>query len=162
MRAIDRRKALLVSFAILNSIHLPRLAWANGDEFFRFDAFKSGSIENQTVFVGSVKDESGQYISNATITVTVTVPTEQGDKPVSYNAYTDILGRYRSLDATSVVLVLEEIEIAVTPEMVDVTVEKPGYTMIRRLRRGKASQKKGAIEIDFTMAKAKEKAAAAP
>ena len=49
-------------------------------------------------------------------------------------------------------LVMEEVEITVDPADVELSVEKQGYEVVRRLDRSRARQKSGVFEIDFWMA----------
>ncbi len=128
-------------------------ASGNGDEFFRDDAFSDDvPLDTQTIFSGSIRDEEGNYIEDATITVAITVQTPRGERRITYNAYTNNIGRYRTLDVASVVLVMEEVEITVDPADVELSVEKTGYEVVRRLDRSRARQKSGVFEIDFWMA----------
>lgn len=130
-------------------------AGANGDAFFRFDVFDMSDtpLEEQTIFAGSVKDVDGKYVHDATITVSVTIPTARGVRPVTYNAYTNVVGRYRTLDVAAVILAMEEIEYDVDPREVEVTVEKEGYEVVRKLDRSRSSQQGGVFEIDFVLAR---------
>ena len=128
-------------------------ARADGDDFFRSEVFKAdGTRLKHSGYYGSVKDDRGKHIYDATITVSVTVTTEQGSQQVVFNAYTDLLGRYRTLDVAGVVFDLTAIETEIDPKTVEVTVAKKGYVTVRRLNRAKPGQA-GAIEIDFVMAK---------
>ena len=128
------------------------VALGNGDEFFRDDAFSDDKpLETQVIFSGSVKDEAGRYVEDATITVALTVATPRGERRIAYNAYTNNIGRYRTLDVASVVLVMEEIEVAVDPRTVELSVAKPGYEVTRRLDRSRAGQTSGVFEVDFWM-----------
>lgn len=153
MPRIGHRNAATI-LALCWTTCLPGWACANGDAFFRFNLFEMSDtpIEEQTIYMGNVKDVDGNYIMDATITVGITVPTSRGERRVTYNAYTDVVGRYRTLDVASVILALEEIEYEVDPQDVQVTVEKDGYEVVRRLDRSRRSQKSGVFEINFLMA----------
>ncbi len=140
--------ALLLSLACGNN------TWANGDEFFRDNAFADDKpLDTQTIYSGSVRDEDGSYIEDATITVAITVTTPRGERRVTYNAYTNNIGRYRTLDVASVVLVMEEVDIKVDPRAVELSVDKPGYRVVRRLDRSRAKQTAGVFEVDFWLAR---------
>ena len=119
-------------------------ALANGDVFFEAE-----EIPGQTEFVyfGTVKDESGNYLDGATVTTDVMEP------HLTYDAYTGLLGRYRTLDVGRDIV---ELGFPVDPAKIDVKVYKPGYKMVRRLNRGSPRQNKGAFEINFIMAKVTE------
>ncbi len=158
------RQRLLDVRAVATAIGLVVLvssgkASANGDEFF---AFKSTTINPdgsrklaEAGFFGSVKDEAGNYIDDATITVAVTVPSESGEpQRLMYDAYTNVLGRYRTLDPSGAASDLLEMEIKVAPEDVELLgVEKKGYKQLRRIDRSRRSQKKGMVEVDFIVTK---------
>jgi hypothetical protein len=132
---------------------LASAAWANGDEFYRFNALDPKALARQVIFAGIVKDENGRHLEDVKITVGVGVETMYGPKRVTYNAYTNVAGRYRSLDVASVVQTLEEVEIEVDPAAVEVTATKAGYSTVRKLSRSPARQKAGVFEFDFVMAK---------
>ncbi len=142
-------RALLVTLIIVAGIDT---ALSNGDEFFRDDAFSDDKpLETQVIFSGSVKDAAGRYVEDATITVAVTVATPRGERRIAYNAYTNNIGRYRTLDVASVVLVMEEVEVTVDPRTVELSVAKSGYEVTRRLDRSRAGQTSGVFEVDFWM-----------
>jgi hypothetical protein len=120
-----------------------RAALANGDVFFEAE-----EIPGQTEFVyfGSVKDEKGNYLDGATVTIDVS------DPHLTYDAYTNVLGRYRTLDVGRAIV---DLGFEVDPTKVTVTVFKRGYTMTRRMDRRPARAKKGAFEMNFVMAEDK-------
>lgn len=122
----------------------PRAASANGDEFFGAE-----EIPGQTEFVyfGSVKDEQGNYLDAVEVTLGVSEP------PLTYVSYTDILGRYRTLDAGRAVV---DLGYEVDPKNFTLTITRDGYTQVRRMDRSSSRVKKGAFEINFVMAKDKE------
>jgi hypothetical protein len=122
---------------------LSRTARANGDVFFEAE-----EIPGQTEFVyfGSVKDEDGNYLDGATVTIDVS------DPHLTYDAYTNVLGRYRTLDVGRAIV---DLGFEVDPSKVTVTVYKRGYTMTRRLDRRPVRAKKGAFEMNFVMAQDK-------
>lgn len=130
-------------------------AIANGDNYFRFNVFADKPLDQQVIFAGTVKDEDGRRIKDARLTIGVVIPIEVGEKRVTYNAYTNDLGRFRSLDVASVVLALEELEVSVDAAKVTLSIDKPGYEEVRRIARSKRGQKNGIFEVDFTMRKAK-------
>ena len=148
MKALSRRKALLGGAALCAASAAGKSVLANGDVFFEAE-----EIPGQTEFVyfGSVKDEDGKYLDGATVSTTVT------DPHLTYDAYTNVLGRYRTLDVGRVVV---DLGFPVDSSKFELTVFMPGYTMVRRLNRGRAGQNKGAVEVNFIMAKKKEDVAA--
>jgi hypothetical protein len=116
-------------------------AWANGDVFFEAE-----EIPGQTEYVafGNVKDTDGKYLDNVIVTIDVAEP------HLTYDAATGVTGRYRTLDVGRAV---KDLGFDVDPKLVEVTVFKPGYKMAKRIRLSKATQAKGAIEINFVMEK---------
>ena len=128
-------------------------ALCNGDEFYRFNALDAKALGSQVIFAGIVKDAEGNHLPDAKVTIGVVAPTIYGNKLVTFNAYTNVAGRYRALDVASVVSTLEEVEMAVDPALVEVTVAKEGYAVTRKLNRSRGGQKFGLFEVDFTMRK---------
>lgn len=143
MSSFSRRKLLTGGAALIAAAGLSRTALANGDVFFEAE-----EIPGQTEFVyfGSVKDEGGDYLDGATVTIDVS------DPHLTYDAYTNVLGRYRTLDVGRAIV---DLGFEVDPSKVTVTVYKRGYTMTRRLDRRPVRAKKGAFEMNFVMAKDK-------
>ena len=149
---------LTVFLLLILSLGFAHGARGNGDEFFQGDVLESDNkpLETQILYAGRVKDQDGDYIEDATITVAITVPTPRGERRVTYNAYTNNIGRYLTLDVAGVVLMMEAIEVEVEPDEVEVTVEKEGYEVVRRLDRSRTRQKNGLFEIDFWMTRQAE------
>lgn len=116
-------------------------AWANGDLFF-----EAAEIPGKPVYVifGNVKDDRGRYIESATVTVKVAEPR------LAYTSQTGILGRFRTLDIGRAI---QGLGYEVDPSQIEVTIEFPGYHVVRRLHRGKRGQNKGAIEMNFVLEK---------
>jgi hypothetical protein len=69
---------------------------------------------------------------------------------LSYTEPADILGHYRTLDVGRAV---KDLGYTLDPSQVTVTVAYPGYHVVHRLYRGRHGQDKGAIELNFVMAK---------
>lgn len=134
-----RRATLNVIAALGCAFAAP--AWPNGDGFF-----ESKEIPGNPEFVifGSVKDERGKYLSNATVRVNVT------DHMLEFTATTDVIGRFRTPDVGRAI---KDLGYEVDPSMIAVTVEYPEYRVVRREYRGKYRQTKGAIEVNFRMKK---------
>ncbi len=145
-------QSAFIIVAGLSAIAAFNQTWANGDEFYRFNALDPNDLESQVIFAGSVKDTDGKRLQDAKVTISLTVTTARGEKVVSYNAYTSVTGRYRSFDVGSVVLTLEEVYMVVDPAQVTVTASKRGYTMVRSFSRSKPGLMTGVFEIDFTLA----------
>ena len=126
-------------------------ARADGDDYFVSELFNpDGSPVSQGGFAGIVKDASGKLVKDATIKIALKVDTGQGAFPIAYNAYTNELGRYRSLDPKGVVADFLAIDVEIDPKTVDVTATKEGYDMARRFVRGRPKSG-GFYEIDFVL-----------
>jgi hypothetical protein len=141
MKTFSRRTALFGGAALCAVAVSGRAALANGDVFFEAE-----EIPGQTEFVyfGSVKDDDGNYLEGAIVTTVVKEP------QLTYDAYTNVLGRYRTLDVGRAVV---DLGFEIDPKIFDVTVTLPGYTQVRRFNRGRAGQNKGAVELNFVMKK---------
>lgn len=139
MKPISRRKALISGAALCAAGSLSRDVFANGDEFFGAE-----EIPGQTEFVyfGSVKDEKGKYLDNVEVTLIVS------DPPLTYLAYTDVLGRYRTLDAGRALL---DLGYEPDPQLMTLSVARIGYAQTRRMNRSPTRAKKGAFEVNFVM-----------
>jgi hypothetical protein len=114
-------------------------AWANGDNFFRSKEIKGKA---EYVVFGSVKDERGRVIKDATVTIAA------AEHVLAFQVLTDVLGRFRTPD---IGLAIKDLGYEVDPAMITVAVEYPGYHIAHREYRGKYRQKKGAVEINFRM-----------
>ena len=135
---------------VTNTIHR---AAADGDDFFNADSTGGIPLEEQLRYIGSVKDDRGGRITDAVITITVKVPPEYGGQVLRFDAYTNVLGRYRSLNLPSVMFSMLGLEIDVDPSQVELSAVKKGYATIRTMRRSRAGQRHGAIETDFVLSK---------
>ena len=141
----------LLAFAFL--CVAPISVHADGDDYFVSELFNpDGSPVSQGGFAGIVKDDSGKLVKDATIKISLNVDNGQGTYPIAYNAYTNELGRYRSLDPKGVVADFLAIDVNVDPKTVDVTAAKDGYEMARRFVRGRPKAG-GFYEIDFVLKK---------
>jgi hypothetical protein len=118
-------------------------AWSNGDTFFNTKEIPGNP---QYVVFGNVKDLEGHYLKDVTVTVSVV------KHMLEVSSRTDVLGRYRTPDVGREI---EELGYPVDPSLIIVSVDCPGYYIAHREYRGKYRQSKGAIEIDFRMAKSK-------
>jgi len=146
------RRSFITGLIGLSFIH-PALA--NGDEYYRFNALNPKALGSQVIFAGMVKDTAGAHIPDAKVTIGLNVNTFYGEKFVSFNAYTNLAGRYRALDVASVVSALEEVTVDVDPAKVQLSISKDGYTLVRKLNRSRRGQKAGVFEVDFTLEKMK-------
>ena len=129
---------------------------ADGDEFFlpHSSALNADGTRKEASggFMGTVKDEAGGYIFDATVTIAVRVDTEDGPQRVAITCYTNEIGHYRSFGPDQIVLDLLQIETKVPRENVEiVSVEKEGYVEVRRLNRGVIGKKTGPTQVDVVM-----------
>lgn len=143
----------MIARALLIGLVVGRMAHADGDEFYKFNALENKDLAAQVIFAGIVKDADGRHLNDVKITFSIEVATNYGPKVVSYNAYTNVAGRYRSLDVASVVATLEEVAITVDPAKVEISATKKGYALTRKFNRSPSRQKNGVFEIDLEMKK---------
>ena len=141
----------VVAFAFILNVSP---VYADGDDFFAFQLGANEGTKNG--FMGSVKDEKGNFLSGAMLTVVVKAPSvdEADDSPieVTFKSFTNFMGRYRTLNVDDVVSVINEAQVALKPEDIRlVGVSKAGYQQIRRLDRSRPGQPMR--EVDFVMRK---------
>ena len=122
-------------------------ARGDGDDFFQG---MNTALNSQLIFVGTVKDDAGAHVSGALVTWRARMREVDGDQETSAGTYTDSIGRYRTLDVARIV---HNAGLTFDPALVDITVSKPGYALIRRLRRTSDSQPMGLVEINFILTK---------
>jgi hypothetical protein len=144
--------------ALLAAVGTAGAALANGDDYFstRSSLFNPDGSRRKAAagFFGQVKDDGGKMLKDATLTVAINVPTDAGVERVTYNAYTDVLGRYHTLDPAGVVATLLGLEVEVRPDQLEmVGVEAEGYVEMRRINRSRRGRS-GPGEIDFIMTRA--------
>jgi len=139
MKPVSRIAGLICGVALCAAVGLSGTAFANGDEFFGAE-----EIPGEPVFVyfGTVKSDDGKYLEATEVTLKVS------DPPMTFVVYTDILGRFRTLDAGRA---LSDLGYEVDPSTYDVTVAREGYVQTRRMNRAPANAKEGAYEINFIM-----------
>lgn len=126
--------------------------YANGDDFFEIIDVP---MDDQLIFVGTVKDEDDNYVQYALVRWQATgkVGVDGDEHTSTAGTWTNMLGRFRTVDVARIVA-REGAEL--DPERVELTVEKPGYEMVRRLSRNRGSQRMGLQEIDFVMRKTEQ------
>lgn len=141
MSKCSRRTALFAGSAACVAIAAPRVADANGDIFFEALEIEG---DPQFVYYGSVKDQAGNYINGALVSVDVS------DPQLTYESYTNMLGRFRSLDVGRV---MQDLGYRVDPNLIDITVFAPGYKTVRKFSMRRSRDTLGAFEINFIMEK---------
>lgn len=137
--SVVRRVALSIVGATALAAAMPALS--NGDTFFNTREIPGNP---QYVVFGSVKDVQGHYLKDVTVTVSVV------KHMVELSAHTDVLGRYRTPDVGRSI---QDLGYPVDPSLIIVSVDCPGYHIAHRQYRGKYRQSRGAVEIDFVLAK---------
>ena len=122
---------------------------ADGDEFFA-STLRTVGTGAKSGFVGNVRDDKGHFLQDAIVTVLVKVPSGGGTTDVTYRSFTNMLGRYRTLDPADVVGVIQWDDVELKPgDVTLVGVSKEGYAQVRRLDRSRSGQV--IREIDFVM-----------
>jgi len=115
-------------------------AFANGDEFFGIE--EMGPVD--FLYFGSVKDESGQFLSGAEVTLKVS------DPELIFVEQTDVIGRFRTMDVGRQLL---ERGYDVDPSTFSLSVALQGYKQVRKLDRRPGRLNKGSFEVNFVMSK---------
>ena len=136
---------LLVLFMAAASCSIAGTAWADCDSFFLSTEIPGNP---QYVVYGSVKDENGRRIENATVRVYVV------EHMIDLETKTDVLGRFRTPDVGRVIT---EMGYEVDPSLITVAIIYPGYHIAHREYRGRRGQKQGAVEMDFRLKKNRTK-----
>ena len=123
--------------------------YADGDDFFEIIDVPMG---HQLIFVGTVKDEDGNYLQDALVRwqATGTVGDEGNEHTSTAGTWTSVLGRFRTIDVARIV---SREGAKLDPQRVEFTVKKSGYEMVRRLIRTRGRERMGLQEIDFVMRK---------
>ena len=129
--------------AILALLATEMGARADGDDFFGAQEIPGNPIY---VMFGSVKDDRGNYLSNARVTVEVAEPT------LIYDTTTNIIGRFRTVDVGRAIT---ELGYYVDPTQIEISVSAPGYVPMRRFKRDSLRRTQRIIEIDFVMTREK-------
>lgn len=140
MQSISRRKALLGGATLCAVAAVSRSALANGDEFFGAD-----EIPGKPVFVyfGTIRSTEGKYLNAVEVTLEIAEP------PMTLVSYSDVLGRFRTMDAGRTIT---DMGYEVDPKNFTVTIAREGFKEVRRLNRAPMNAKPGAAyEINFTM-----------
>ncbi len=134
-------------------------ARADGDDYFIPMLNPDGTAVFEGGYTGSVKDDKGRRVPDATIKIVVTVETAEGPYPLTLNTYSDVLGRYRSRDPK--VVFADFIADDIAPGSIELIVMKDGYDVVRRITRGRVN-KTGPFEIDFILREKPRESGAIP
>ena len=143
-----RRRAFFTATALCAALAVPGFAVANGDFFFEALEIEG---DPQFVYFGGVKDRASNYVNGALVSVDVSNP------QLTYESYTNMLGRFRSLDVGRVVL---DLGYEIDPSMIDVAVFAPGHKTIRKLSMRRSGDTVGAFEVNFVVEKVEDGAEA--
>jgi hypothetical protein len=115
---------------------LPRVAWANGEEFFHdddgFDLY----------YFGHIKDKSGKALDGVTIIVTAK------NLGMRFPVRNDAPGHFRSPDVGKAIKGLGK---QVDPAQLEITVTKPGYKQVTPAKLTVPSKATGAVQVEFVM-----------
>jgi hypothetical protein len=136
---------LLAPFMAAVSCFIAGTAWSGCDSFFLSTEIPGNP---QYVVYGSVKDENGTRIVNATVRVHV------AEHLIDLETKTDVLGRFRTPDVGRVIT---DMGYEVDPSLITVAIIYPGYHIAHREYRGRRGQKQGAVEMDFRLKKNRTK-----
>lgn len=134
MNALFVRVGIAMMFAVLFATEASLPAWANGKGFFE-DLEDDQEANVGPPFFGFVKDSSGKFLANASVTATIKSMNS------SLNVRTDIQGHYR----------IPGFSKDIDPKQIDITCSMDGYKLLNRMRR--PSPADGPIEVSCTMAK---------
>jgi hypothetical protein len=122
-----------VYFAASFKVGLSSSAWANGRGFF--EDLDDDDADAGPPFFGFVKDTSGKFLADASVTVTIKAMNS------TLAVRTDIQGHYRVPGFS------KEID----PKTIDITCSKDGYKLVDLMRRPPVGD--GPIEVSCTLAK---------
>ncbi len=139
MTGISRRKAIIAGAALCAASAVSSAAMANGDVFFEAMEIEG---DPQFVYYGSVKDRSGKYINGALVAVDVKTP------QLMYESYTNMLGRFRSLDVGRVI---QDLGYEIDPSQIDISVFAPGYKTVSKFSMRRSRDTTGAFEVNFIL-----------
>lgn len=118
-------------------------AFANGDEFFGLE--EMGPVD--FLYFGSVKDDKGQFLSGAEVTLKVS------DPELIFVEQTDVIGRFRTMDVGRQLI---DRGYDVDPSTFSLSVALNGYKQVRKLDRRPGRLNKGSFEVNFVMVKDSE------
>ena len=141
MTRCSRRTALFAGAAACAALVAPNVVKANGDIFFEALEIEG---DPQFVYYGSVKDRAGNYISGALVSVDVVEP------QLTYESYTNMLGRFRSLDVGRVI---QNLGYKIDSNAIDAAVFAPGYKTVRKFSMRRSRDTLCAFEINFILEK---------
>ena len=139
MTGISRRKTLIAGAALCAASAVPGTVMANGDVFFEALEIEG---DPQFVYYGSVKDRSGKYINGALVAVDVKAP------QLTYESYTNMLGRFRSLDVGRVI---QDLGYEIDPSSIDISVFAPDYKTVSKFSMRRSRDTVGAFEVNFVL-----------
>ncbi len=107
-------------------------AWSNGATFFEED---EGVQYDGTVYFGFVRDQQNLPINDAVVTITVK------DTNLQYKTETNPIGIYKNVEVAK----------DVNPSDVDVSVDAPGFTLVKAVNKTRALGPGEPVQIDFQM-----------
>ena len=130
------RAATVGALALLATVTLSTMVWANGQEFF--DPGANAKVD--LAYVGRVRDVSGRFLKG----VTVVIWSEAAG--LTFPSVTDLYGHYRTPDIGAS---LKEVAIPVDPNELKIAAALPGYELVRVPKPPKKTS--GRVVLDFVM-----------
>ncbi len=147
MKSLGKYHAILWLFGGLPG-QIPLAVHADGDDFFNYSPVP---LSEQLVFVGAVRDDKGSPLQGVSVTWAAPLAnSEETSKRVVARTSTDVMGRFRTNDVAGLI---HSYGYQFDPAHVEVTATKPGYGLVRRLRRTPSRILMGLVEVDFILAK---------
>ena len=131
MNAIRLTGASLVALVAM-TIAGSQPAWSNGATFFEEDV---GIEYDGTVYFGFVRDQRNLPINDAIVTITVK------DKNLQYKTETNPIGIYKNVQVAK----------DVDPSDVEVSVDAPGYALVKAVNKTRMLAPGQPVQIDFQM-----------
>ena len=146
MKAFREFHAILWLFCELAG-QIPSAVHADGDDFFDYSP---APLSEQLVFMGAVRDDKGRPLQGVSVTWAVPLANAaETSKRVVARTSTDVMGRFRTNDVAGLI---HSYGYQFDPALVELTATKPGYSLVRRLRRTPSRILMGLVEVDFILA----------
>jgi hypothetical protein len=134
IRSLFLRVSIAAALAVSFAPGISPPIWANGLGFF--EELEEDNADVGPPFFGFVKDTSGKFLSDASVTVTIKSMNS------SLAVRTDIQGHYRVPGFSK----------DIDPKAIDITCSKDGYKLVNMQRRPPVGDN-GPIEVSCTLAK---------
>ncbi len=146
MKVFGISDAILILFCGL-AAQPPLAVRADGDDFFDHPPVL---LTDQLIFAGAVRDDNGHPLQGVSVAWAAPLAnTEETSRRVVARTSTDFMGRFRTIDVAGLV---HSYGYQVDPAHVELTATKPGYKLVRKLRRTPGRISMGLVEVDFILA----------